>query len=64
MSDRPARPEPWHEALTAFGLTCLCDPAYSERGLQDDRCYYHRLIDAVDDLRAYGWTVEPPNPLP
>lgn len=50
----------WHGLLPG---SCDCDPAWKDRGLVDDRCEWHRLIDAVEELRAGGWTVEPGRPL-
>lgn len=39
---------------------CSCDSAWKDRGMVDDRCDWHRLIIAVEDLRDAGWTVEAP----
>lgn len=49
-------PEPWHEEIPG---KCSCDLAYAERGMVDDRCYWHGLIQAIEDLRDIGWKVEP-----
>ncbi len=37
----------WHDNL---GFDCTCDPAWKDRGLVDDRCWYHRCIDVLDEF--------------
>lgn len=46
--------EDWHDRLPG----CDCEPAWKDRGLVDDRCLHHRLVDAVEELQALGFTVE------
>ncbi len=36
----------WHDLL---GLECTCEEAWAGRGIVDDRCWYHRTIDVLDD---------------
>lgn len=46
----------WHDRLPG---ECVCDPAWKDRGMVDARCYWHQYLEAVEDLRDAGWTVEP-----
>ena len=48
--------QPWHDDLPN---ECRCDPAWKDRGMVDDRCPWHRMLFAAEDLRDVGWTVEP-----
>lgn len=48
------KPQDWHADLPG---ECTCDEVYAGRGMVDDRCYWHRLIEAVEDLREAGWQV-------
>jgi len=45
------RPEhqDWHDKL---GFGCTCDEAWAARGIVDVRCWYHRVIDVLDE---YGF---------
>ncbi len=36
----------WHDLL---GSECTCEEAWAGRGMVDDRCWYHRTIDVLDD---------------
>lgn len=56
MSIRRPPERKWHKTIP---VECNCDFAWRLRGLVDDRCYHHRFIEAIEDLRDAGWTVEP-----
>ncbi len=45
---RPAH-QPWHDKVD---VDCTCEPAWSERDMVDDRCWYHRVIEVLDE---YGF---------
>lgn len=59
MSSYAPKPQPWHQALPM--AECTCGPEWSGRGLVDDTCYHHRLIDAVEELVLAGWMVMHPD---
>ena len=61
MTEYAPQPERWHNDLPG---ACDCEPAWKDRGLVDDRCYWHRLIEAVMELRDNGWFVDLPASLP
>ncbi len=36
----------WHDLL---GSECTCDEVWARRDIVDERCWYHRTIDVLDD---------------
>jgi hypothetical protein len=59
MSIRRPEHQPWHDLIDA---TCDCGLAWSGRGLVDDGCYFHAVVNAAEELIASGWTMIPPGP--
>jgi hypothetical protein len=49
--------QPWHDTLPGNEHGCVCDPAWKDRGIVSRGCYYHEMIEAVEDLRSAGWLV-------
>jgi len=47
MSNYAGPHMPWHDNLPEV---CACDPAWTERGLVDNDCLFHQMVEAIEEL--------------